>query len=369
MRWCAGRSRSYFPWSSPSHHSNPSTRSLPRVFVVLFFLLFALIVAVPSLAAAAPAVAWSRLDQQVGQYAPQSNLLVAEITGDTCQSIHALNTDEQLAIASTFKIYVLGEVARQVQAGTLEWDTPITITDRLRSMPSGDYAWMPAGRQATVEELATAMMASSDNTATDHLIDRLGRENVQDAFAAYGHADPEVNAPLLMTRELFAIKMWQSPDWMQSYATATDEEQLRILTDEIDRIRINPSGGWGHWNGPTAIDGIEWFASADDLCRAMTTLWDLGDEPGMEPVREILTRNRGGVADTSTWPHAGVKTGYEAGVVNATWVLERHDGRVFFVSVGFNHPQWVVDQGAPYALLGPVFTCLTTYQEPGDCDI
>jgi hypothetical protein len=351
------------------HPSQTSTRSLPRVFFVPLTLLLVLFIASPSLASAAPGVTWSRLDQQVGQYAPRSNLLVAEITGEACQSIHALNADEQLAIASTFKIYVLGEVARQVQAGTLEWDTPITITDRLRSMPSGDYAWMPEGRQASVEELATAMMASSDNTATDHLIDRLGRDNVEAAFAAYGHADPEVNAPLLMTRELFAIKMWQSSEWMASYATATDEEQLEILTNEIDRIRINPSGGWGHWNGPTAIDGIEWFASADDLCRAMTTLWSLGAEPGMEPVREILTRNRGGVADAAVWPQAGLKTGYEAGVVNATWVLERHDGRVFFISVGFNHPQWVVDQGAPYALLGPVFTCLSAYQQPGDCDI
>jgi hypothetical protein len=343
---------------------------LPRVFLVPFALFLILALVAPQMASAAPGagVSWTSLDRQVGQYAPDSNMLVAELTGDACQPIHSLRSDEQLAIASTFKIYVLGELARQVKDGTLRWDTPVTITDSLRSMPSGDFAWMPAGRQATVQELATAMMAYSDNTATDHLIGLLGRDQVESAFAAYGHADPAVNQPLLLTRELFAIKMWQSADWMTRYATASNEEQLQILTSEIDGMAINPSGGWGHWNGPTAIDGIEWFASADDLCRAMKTLWDLGAEPGLEPVREILTRNRGGVGDTAMWPHAGQKTGYEAGVVNATYVLERHDGHVFFVSIGFNHPQWVVDQNAPYALLGPVFTCLATYQEPGDCD-
>lgn len=341
---------------------------MPRVFFVPFTIFLVLSLMLPQIASAAPGVAWGRLDQQIGQFAPASNLLVAELSGGTCQTIHSLNADDQLAIASTFKLYVLGEVARQVQAGTLSWDTPITITDRLRSMPSGDYAWMPEGRQATVQDLSTAMMASSDNTATDHLIDRLGRENVESAFAAYGHADPTANEPLLMTRELFAIKMWQSAEWMTRYATASNDEQLQILTSEIDVMTINPSGGWGHWNGPTAIDGIEWFASADDLCRAMTTLWTMGAEPGMEPVRQILTRNRGGVADTSIWPQAGLKSGYEAGVVNATYVLERNDGRVFFVSVGFNHPQWVVDQNAPYSLLGPVFTCLGSYHQPGDCD-
>lgn len=349
----------------PSSHS---TRRVPRVLSVPFTVLLILIFAFPQVASAAPGIGWASLDQQVSQLAPASNMLVAEMSAEGCQTIHAFRADEQLAIASTFKMYVLGELARQVQDGTLTWETPVTITDALRSMPSGDFAWMPAGRQATVRDLATAMMTYSDNTATDHLIGLLGREQVQGAFAAYGHSDPAVNEPLLLTRELFAIKMWQSADWMARYATSSNEEQLRLLTSEIDGMSINPSGGWGHWNGPTAIDGIEWFASADDLCRAMHGLWTLGGEPGMEPVREILTRNRGGVADTTLWPRVGLKNGYEAGVVNATWVLERNDGRVFFVSTGFNHPRWVVDQNAPFALLGPVLTCLATYQQPGDCD-
>jgi hypothetical protein len=350
------------------HPTHSSTRFSPRVFSVPFSLILILLLFTPEVASAAPGVAWAGLDRQVSQYAPTSNLLVAELSAEACQTIHAYNADEQLAIASTFKIYVLGEVARQVQDGILSWETPVTITDKLRSMPSGDYAWMPAGRQATVRELAAAMMTFSDNTATDHLIARLGRENVERAFAAYGHGDPAVNQPLLLTRELFAIKMWQSADWMARYVAAPDDEQLQILTSEIDDVTINPSGGWGHWNGPTAIEGIEWFASAEDLCRAAKELWAIGGEPGLEPVREILTLNRGGVADTTLWPQAGYKGGYEAGVVNATYVLERHDGRVFFVSVGFNHPQGIVDQNAPYALLGPVFTCLASYQQPGDCD-
>jgi hypothetical protein len=330
-------------------------------------MLLILLMAASPVVSGAPDVGWSRLDREVSQYAPAANLLVAEISGDTCQPIHAFNADTQLAIASTFKVYVLGEVVRQVRDGTLEWDTPVTITHRLRSMPSGDYAAMPEGQQATVRDLATAMMAQSDNTATDHLIDLLGREQVEDAFAAYGHADPAANEPLLLTRELFAIKMWQTAEWMEHYATASDEEQLDLLTSEIDPILLNPFGGWGNWNGPTAIDGIEWFASAEDLCRVMRMLWDAGDEPGLEPVREILVGNRGGVADPGVWPQVGLKSGYEAGVVNATYVLERSDGRVFFVTIGFNHPQWVVDQGVPRMLLGPVFTCLASYQQADDC--
>ena len=99
----------------------------------------------------------------------------------------------------------------------------------------------------------------------------------------------------------------------------------------------------------------------------MNAIWATSADPGMEPMREILTGNRGAVPDTATWPRVGLKSGYEAGVVNATYVLEREDGRVFFVSIGFNDPQVVVNQGVPSAVLGPVFTCLETYQQPGDC--
>ncbi|HYH13503.1 MAG TPA: serine hydrolase [Thermomicrobiales bacterium] len=340
---------------------------LPRILVGVIAFMTVLVLAAPQLGAAAPGVGWASIDQQFSQIAPGNNLLVAEFSGNGCRTIHAVNADTQLAIASTFKIYVLGEVARQVQAGEVAWDDPITLTESLRSMPSGDFAWARTGQQVTVRQLAEAMMWHSDNTATDHLIDHLGRENVERSFAAYGHADPGANVPLLLTRELFAIKMWQPEAWMTQYVAASNQEQLALLSSDISGVHLDPSGGWGKWNGPTAIEGIEWFASAEDLCRVMVGLWTMGAQPGLEPVREILSGNRGGIVDTGLWPHVGFKAGYEAGVVNSTYVLERNDGRVFFVSAGFNHPTGVVDQGAPAAVLGPVFTCLATYQQDGDC--
>jgi hypothetical protein len=348
-------------------HTQRSSHAVPRLLVAAIAFMTVLILIAPQLGEAAPRFAWTGIDRQLVQVAPDNNLLVAEFAGNGCRTIHAVNADEPLAIASVFKLYVLGELARQVQSGDVRWDEPITLTDDLRSMPSGDYAWVPAGQQVSVRQLAEAMIWNSDNTATDHLIHRLGRENVERAFAAYGHAEPQLNQPLLLTRELFAIKMWQPADWIARYEGASDEDQRQLLASDIDGARIDPSGGWGQWSGPTAIDGVEWFASADDLCRVMVGLWTMGAQPGLAPVRDILAGNRGGIADTATWPRAGVKNGFEAGVVNSTWVLERNDGRVFFVSAGFNHPSAVVDDSVPEAVLAPVFGCLATYQQPGDC--
>ncbi len=321
----------------------------------------------PPGSAQASSIQWAALDRTLAVIAPQSNLMVAEFAGNSCRSIHARNESSMLAIASTFKLYVLGELARQVQLGQVGWDDRVTLVDNLRSMPSGDYAWARAGTWATTRQLAEAMIWQSDNTATDHLIDFLGRENVERSFAAFGHSDPSSNVPLLLTRELFGIKMTQSAGWMDRYVAATELEQRMMVEREIGPMRINPDGGWGLWNGPTAIDGIEWFASAQDLCRVTVGLWTLGAQPGLEPVRVILTGNRGGVWDASAWPRAGYKGGYEAGVVNMTWVLERSDGRVFFVSAGYNMDRGIVDQSTARGALEPVFACLGTVDGGGAC--
>jgi len=346
--------------------SRPARRWHAAILAIISILTIAGTLAAP-VSAQSGSLRWTSLDQTLGGLAPRSNLLVAEFRGSTCATIHDRDADDPLAIASVFKLYVFGELARQVQLGEAGWDDKISLTDTLRSMPSGDYAYAAAGTVVTVRNLAEAMIWASDNTATDHLISYLGRDNVQRSFAAFGHSDPAVNAPLLLTRELFGIKMTQSPAWMQQYMAASDEEQIEMLRSQIDPISINPTGGWGFWNGPTAIEGIEWFASANDLCRATASLWSMGAQPGLEPVREILTGNRGGIWDTTAFPRAGYKGGYEAGVVNMTYVMERSDGRVFFVSAGYNQPQGVVDQGTARAQLDLVFACLAITDGEASC--
>jgi hypothetical protein len=310
--------------------------------------------------AATPHMNWGQLDLTLQAVSVDSNFLVAEFRGNACSPIHERDADRQLAIASSFKLYVLGELARQILAGTAAWNDAITLTASLRSMPSGNYAWVPAGTAVTVQDLAEAMIWQSDNTATDHLIAYLGRDNVQEAFAAYGHSDPQANSPLLYTRELFAIKMTQSDAWIAEFSAADDATQLDLLATRIDPMTIDPDGGWGRWNGPTAIDLVEWFASAEDLCRVTASLWTLGAQPGLAPVRTILAGNRGAIGDTTAFPNAGYKGGYEAGVVNMTYILEREDGRVFFVSAGYNSTVMNIDTATTIGYIVPVFDCLTS---------
>lgn len=301
---------------------------------------------------------WERIDRALSRQADRGNLLVAEVVEGGCAPVHGWHAADRLAIASTFKLYVLAELARQIETGEASWDERYPIQDEYRSMPSGNLAYAPEGTRVTLEDYATGMIAESDNTATDHLIARLGRLNVEAAFARAGHGAPEINAPLLLTRELFAIKMRQPDRWMDDYVRAGDAQQRSMLAHEIDPIRLDPYGDWGNWNGPTRIDGIEWFASADEVCGVLARLYEQSRRPELAPLRDILFSNAGGVAVDRAWREVGFKAGYEAGVVNLTWLVERDDGRAFIVTAGLNDPARVPnDWGAREALV-PIWQCL-----------
>ncbi len=302
-------------------------------------------------ASTAPAtIAWANLEARLTPLAPASNFLAAEIVDGRCRPVHAVTPDRRLALGSTFKLYVLGELARQVAAGRARWDEELEIQDRFKSLPSGGMLYEPAGTRYTLRYFAERMIADSDNTATDHLIHRLGRENVEDAQVALGHGAPELNTPFLTTHELFAFKIAVAPERIDSYLAAADSAQRRILASEVDPIPLSETY-WGDWVGPKRIDSLEWFASASEICRALATLQAMSQGPGLEPVQQILALNRGRALDPAIWPYAGFKGGYEAGVYNMTWLLRRADGRLFVLTAGFNDPVNYVDQGAVSALM------------------
>ena len=289
--------------------------------------------------------AWATFDSSYTVLSPQTNFLAAEVVDGGCRPVHGVNADQRLAVGSTFKLYVLGELARQIEAGLAAWDEQLPVQERLKSKLSGGTLFEPAGTMHTLRHYAERMIAESDNTATDHLIDRLGRENVEAALPLFGHGAPELNTPFLTTREFFTFKIAVPADRVDAYLAAADDEQRRILETEVDPLPIH-TYGYGDWVAPRRIDSVEWFASATEVCAALATLHEMADRPGLSAIDDILALNRGGVFDPGTWPYAGYKGGYEAGVFNLTWLLRRHDDRVFVVTAGFNDPINYVNQAA-----------------------
>ncbi len=278
-----------------------------------------------------PPETWSDLKQRFLGLAPQTGFYAAELTADGCSPIARVHPEEPLAIASAFKLYVLGELARQVNAGIASWDELLAFDPGLVSLPNGDMRYSTPGESFPLVKWAEQMIAQSDNTATDHLIQRLGREEVEASFSLMGHAHPELNLPLLMTREWFAIKMRLTDREIRQYELATTETRRKLL-ESLVQPQAATLAEWEPWPAFRAIDAIEWFASPQDLCLAAAHLLEMSAKPGGEPVLNALSLQPGMTFDPTIWRYVGYKGGYEAGVKSDVWLLQRNDGRWFVLA-------------------------------------
>lgn len=231
-------------------------------------------------------------------------------------------------VGSVFKVYVLGAVVQAVAEGRLAWTDTLTLTDALRSLPSGRLQDEPAGTEVSVLEAAEAMIAISDNTATDLLIDAVGRDAVEAAVVRMGHGESEVLAPFLTTREMFVLA-FTSPALREAWAEATGGDPLSADPQVSERQRAVLADVAGQ---EPVIDqsllavpawplGLDWFASAEDVCRAHLALQDLAATPAGEPVRRILSANPG-LTTAGTYDYVAFKGGSAPGEIAGSWYVE-----------------------------------------------
>lgn len=242
-----------------------------------------------------------------------------------CAVVSDQGSDEPMALGSMFKLYVLFAVQLAVDAAELDWADPVTVRDELDSFPSGTTQDVDPGTTLTVRELAELMISISDNTATDHLIDLVGRDAVEAAVVAGGHARPELLAPFLTTRELFVLKTVFTQAERQGYIAA-DSETRRVILDET--VAETPLGPLADivWPGPIDVDTLEWFASPVDICRVLVALTTATE------TREILALNPGVPGPSGHWEYIGFKGGSEPGVLATSWYVESASGESYVVT-------------------------------------
>ncbi|TVR01231.1 MAG: hypothetical protein EA398_10350 [Deltaproteobacteria bacterium] len=291
---------------------------------------------------------WDGVRSRLAEAGERVSLLAAEVGDAGCEPLESMAPAEPLAIGSTFKIWVLGAVVDAVLGGDTTWLDAVEIRDEWRSIPSGVMQNEPAGATFSVREMATEMIRISDNTATDHLIGVLGRERVEEAMETWGEQLAERNRPLLTTREMTGLKLPRMAEELTRWR-AGDADGRRALLDEgpVDFDVLEALREAGPWTTPRAIDVLEWYASAEELCGTLHWLRELSlSRPGAQPAMEILGLNPGLEFDRARWPYVGYKGGSEPGVLNMTWLLLRDDGRWFALVLTANDEARPVQEGA-----------------------
>jgi hypothetical protein len=289
---------------------------------------------------------WEAVTSEMEAIGESTWLLAAELVDGDCQTIHAVRADEISPVGSGFKLFILGELARQVEEGLIDWEETIAIRDDYKGPLHGDLYYAPEGENHTVRYLAERMIQKSDNTATDHLLFTLGRENVENMMASMGVEDPSVNVPLFSTKEFANLKYLFTTEEIDEYYDSSVEERRQFLEDVVHPIPLSEIFDAPDPDGPTEIDRLEWLFTREDMCRALAYLDGLSNKPDMLPVREILSLETLIPFDGAIWPYAGYKGGSEIGVLSGNWLLRRHDGRTFVLTMGFADSQEELDPQA-----------------------
>lgn len=293
---------------------------------------------------------WAGVESQVRSVAPQVRMLVAKVSGGTCQTVQAIGAGTPAPLGSAFKLYVLDALARAVASGKVSWNQQLTVTDQLKSLPSGELQNEPDGTRVTVRQAAADMISDSDNTAANLLMALLGRPAVEAAAAASGMADPGLDTPFLTTRELFVLKLVDWPQLANRYLAQPAAGRQALLTSTVDRVPYSEltAANAAAWTAPRDIGSLEWFASPTDICHVYGLLAALaGSNPGLAPVASVLQINNGGMnLDSSQWRSVWFKGGSEPGVLTLNYLATTRGGQSYVVSVLAENPKAALSETA-----------------------
>ncbi|GAA3229917.1 serine hydrolase [Nonomuraea helvata] len=281
---------------------------------------------------------WAELDERLGKVASQAGFMAAELgKGGACRPVHAVARGTARPLGSMFKLYVLGAVAERIRGGAFGWDTRLTITPELKSLPSGELQNRPDGSKVSVLEAARLMISISDNTATDLLIHKVGRKTVERTMRAWGGHDKR-NVPFLTTRELSVLKGADYPRHAKRYLSLGTAERRAYLDEVVAKV---PLSGITGWTAPRELDTLEWYGSPADLCEVYSHLAMLPDEH----IGQVLSINDAGLRlDKGRWPSVWHKGGSEPGVFDLSYLARSSDGRTYFVTAMATDPSRPFDE-------------------------
>ena len=279
----------------------------------------------------------------------QTGFVVADLAPKAAP-LAALEADRPLAIGSTFKLVILAELVRAIDAGQRKWDDAILLDGT--ELPAGGFNQMPKGTSVPLRKLAEEMIRISDNSATDIMIRTLGREKIEAMQGKVGIKAPAANVPFLTTMEAFKLKGVGQGALGRRYLALDLKGKRKLLSGEVATTPGSAIGALFADGKPVLIDKLEWFASPADLARTMAWLDAHRTTVGGKEAMRILAINPGiGAGLAKRFAYVGYKGGSEPGVMSMTVLLRDSAGKARVVSASWNNPAAAVDELAFIALV------------------
>ncbi|MHC0037769.1 serine hydrolase [Pseudoneobacillus sp. C159] len=133
--------------------------------------------------------------------------------------------EKEFNVASSYKVFILGDLLRKFELGMLSFTDKLPLTDEARIFDSSYTENIPNGTELSILELANAMMGYSDNTATELLQEYLGSEEILSFLRSLG---------LAKTR--FPGKLKELNDLVIGMETLEPEMALSLFNGELGLV-------------------------------------------------------------------------------------------------------------------------------------
>ncbi|MFD6818361.1 serine hydrolase [Microbacterium sp. NPDC060132] len=180
---------------------------------------------------------------------PRATWSVRLLDADTGATLAEHDPDVQCETASIGKIFLLIEVARRLEDGTLAADARIDIPDEHRVEDSG-LLYRMHDQRVTVHDAALLVGAVSDNLATNALLHLCGLDAVRAVAPELGYRDTALHD---------YIRNERTPDlpWTPSFGTAAE------LSDVMRRL-----GAGEVFSPAVSARVLDWLAADTDTSMA-----------------------------------------------------------------------------------------------------
>jgi beta-lactamase class A len=274
--------------------------------------------------------------------APATSVLVARINNaNQCVAIEQRNGDVPRATGSIFKTWVLGALGKAVNDGQISSTQTLNLVAS-EVVRGSALASEPLGTNFPLQDMATLMMGNSDNTATDHLHQLVGRSRIEAILAPFGNTHPTLLTPFLSINEQFNLFAGVTQQAADAYTSGTEAFQRTYVDTVLEPL--GPVTGFGQ-NLSIFITG-SWQASPMDICGAFAALRRMNDKsPGFDIVNRALGAQAAQPDVRNRWERVWYKggslstnTGFV--VLTHSWMVES-DAKGAFVVVAMANNQAV----------------------------
>jgi beta-lactamase class A len=281
--------------------------------------------------------------------------LFTELAPEGVKPLFGIRQDERFAVGSSFKLFILGTLADDVNADRRQLDNVMRLRADLVGPPHSEMADWPVDSPVTLQTLALKMITISDNTATDHLLYLLGREKVERQMRHMIGEHAAWNEPLLSTREMTMLRDKKTGMLGRDYQKLDLAAKRKFLAGHFQGVPNYEALDFD----TAAYNVAEWYATPLDMARALAWLKNNTEEgQKAHALRAVLAVDPKLPHDPKIWPYVGFKGGSEDQLLAGNWLLKNKNGRWYTFHVFYNNPQGKANQEETVKAIHTIITAI-----------